>query len=67
MYMYQLALALTLKYVAGNRTWAEVADTQFFAHFPMKCFVNVLAQVYMAPAGSVPLAGLYVFPHGALL
>ena len=37
-------------------------DTQFFIHFPVKCFFNRLTIVYMPSCGSIPTVGLNVFP-----
>ena len=42
-------------------------DAQFLASLAQKGGGYVLAEVDMTAHGSVPLAGLYVLPHGALL
>lgn len=42
-------------------------DAQFLACLSQECGVDVLAEVHVPAYGRVPLAGLYVLPHGALL
>ena len=42
-------------------------DAQFLACLSQESGVDVLAEVHVPAYGRVPLAGLYVLPHGALL
>ena len=44
-----------------------MADTQLFGHLTLQGVGYTLPQIHMPSAGGVPLAGLYVFPFGALL
>ena len=65
--MYQFALTLALKDVARHKGGCELADTQLFGHLTLQGVGYTLPQIHMSTAGGVPLAGLYVFPFGALL